>query len=148
MGGEEVQRHVAPVVPLLRVELLHREQLDDRDAQVLQVGDLVDDAGEGPAAAGGDPARRAPREPADVHLVDDRVRLVARRPVVLPVERRLAAGEDAQGGHARVGARPPGGLAVEGRREEDLLRVGVQEDLVRVEPGRRSGPPARGPSIE
>ena len=134
VGGEEVQRHVAPVVPLLRVVLLHREQLDDRDAQGLEVGHLLGHAGVGAPRRGRDPARRAPREAAHVHLVDDRVRVVARGPVVPPVERRLAAGQDAQGGHPGVGARMPGRLAVERRREEDLPGAGVEEDLVRVEP--------------
>ena len=44
------------------------------------------------------------------------------------------AGQDAQGGHPGVGARMPGRLAVERRREVDLPRAGVEEDLVRVEP--------------
>ena len=42
---EEVQRHVAPVVAFLRIELVHREQLDDGDAELLEVGNLLGQAG-------------------------------------------------------------------------------------------------------
>ena len=51
--GEEIQGHVPPVVPLLRIELLHGEQLDHRDTQFLQVGDLINDPGVGPPRPGG-----------------------------------------------------------------------------------------------
>ena len=48
---EEVQRHVAPVIALLRIELLDGQQLDDRDAEILEVGNLFRHAGEGAALA-------------------------------------------------------------------------------------------------
>ena len=44
VGGEEVQRHVAPVVAVGRVVLEHRHQLHHGDAQVLQVRDFLDQA--------------------------------------------------------------------------------------------------------
>ena len=58
VGGEEVEGHVAPVVALVRVELLHREQLDHGDAEVLEVGNLRHQPGEGAALPGLTPERR------------------------------------------------------------------------------------------
>ena len=139
--GEEVEGHVPPVVALLRIELLHGEQLDHRDTQLLQVGDLIDDPGVGPPPLGGEPAGRAPREAADVHLVDDGVRLVAGRSVITPGEGWVPNGQDAKRRPAQVGARPLRGLAIEPRREEDRLGVRIEQDLLGVEgmPVPRSG---------
>src|SRR5882724_9310681 len=49
---EERDRRIAPVVDLLRrgslgIELEYRKQLDGADPQLLQIGDLLDKAGEG-----------------------------------------------------------------------------------------------------
>ena len=68
--GEEVQGHISPVVALLRVELVHGEQLDHSDPQLLQVRNPIHDPGVGPPPLRGDAASGAPREAADVHLVD------------------------------------------------------------------------------
>ena len=46
VGREEVERHVTPVVALLRIELVDRHQLDDLDAEFLEVGNLF---GQSPA---------------------------------------------------------------------------------------------------
>jgi hypothetical protein len=49
---EEVERHVAPVVPaVLGIELIDRQQLDDGDAKFLEIGDLLHHPGE--RASGG-----------------------------------------------------------------------------------------------
>ena len=76
---EERDRRVAPVVDLSRrtvvgVELKHRQQFDGRDAELLQIGNLLDQAGVGAARLLGDAGTRMPSEAADVHLVDDRAR--------------------------------------------------------------------------
>ena len=97
LGGEERDRVVAPGVrePLAGhrvaeravelVELEDRQELDGRDPQLLEVGDLLDEPAVGArqVALG----RVVAGEPADVDLVDDR--LLDRDvgvPVVLPVE--------------------------------------------------------------
>ena len=51
---EERDRRVAPVVDLARravlgIELEHRQQLDGGDAELLEIGDLLDQTGEGAA---------------------------------------------------------------------------------------------------
>ena len=73
VGREEVQRHVAPVVAFLRIELVDREQLDDGDAEVLEVGNLLGHAGKGAALRGRDAGVRARGESFDVQFIDDRV---------------------------------------------------------------------------
>ena len=131
--GEEVQGHVAPVIALLRVELLNGEQLDHGDPQLLQMRNLVDYTGEGAPALGRDAAVGIPREAADVHLVDDRgVRLNGRRPVGNRVRAGPRSRQDTQWRLPQVRARASGGLAIEPRREEDLPRHGVEQDLLRI----------------
>ena len=78
MWREEVQRHVAPVITLLRIELVHRQQLDYGDAEFLQVWDLLDQSKEGSAFFGCDAGVGMRRETFDVQLVDDRVVRVPR----------------------------------------------------------------------
>ena len=83
LGRAEGDRVVAPEVPQLfagqrideravvLVELVDRQKLDGRDAQLLEVADLLDQAGVG---AGMTHARAGiDREAAHVQLVDDRV---------------------------------------------------------------------------
>ena len=40
--GEKIQGHVTPVIALLRVELMHGQQLDNGDAEFLEIGNLFD----------------------------------------------------------------------------------------------------------
>ena len=42
MGCEKAERHVTPVVALLRIKLMHRHQLDHGDSQFLQIRNLLD----------------------------------------------------------------------------------------------------------
>ena len=90
---EEANRVVAPVVGPGRaiaetIEdriLVHRHELDRRDAQRLQVGNLLDDALV--RARVFDLAARRLREAADVGLVNDRLRQVAAEmAIALPIE--------------------------------------------------------------
>ena len=60
MGSKEGERAVAPVVGeakggIVRVELEDRQEFDGGDAQILQVGNLLDQAGVGAALVGRDP---------------------------------------------------------------------------------------------
>ena len=71
MGREEVQRHVAPVIALLRIELVDREKLDDCDAQILKVRNLLGHTGKRAAFRCGDPGVRARGESFDMQFVDD-----------------------------------------------------------------------------
>jgi hypothetical protein len=75
---EQGDRRVAPVVDparggVLGIELKHGQELDRRDAQVLEVGDLLDQPGVGPGLVGRDPRAGRLGEAADVQLVDDRL---------------------------------------------------------------------------
>ena len=45
VGGEEIQRHVAPVVASCGIELKDRHQFDGRDAELDEIGNLFDQAG-------------------------------------------------------------------------------------------------------
>ncbi len=146
---EERDRVVAPVVrePLVLQravvdELVHRHELDRRDAELLEV---VDDRGVRDAAVGaaqllGD-AGVQHREPLDVGLVDERRRV--RRlglTVAGPVEERV---DDDALHHVRRGVLVVARVGIaEVVAEERLvpvdltldgLGVGVQEQLVRVE---------------
>ena len=148
VGGEEADRVVAPVVaqaPLDEVgvvdELVHRQQLDGGDAEVLEVLDerRVGHAGVGAAQLLGD-VGVADRRPLDVHLVDDGVvPRGAQRPVAVPVEERVD--DDAAGDEGRrvvvvalVGVGPA--VAEHGLVPVDLaldgLGVGVEQELGRV----------------
>ena len=57
VDGAEGQRHVAPVAALLRIVLVHRQQLDDRDPERGQPGQLARRA---PAYVPGRPVPRRP----------------------------------------------------------------------------------------
>ena len=91
MRGEERDRRVAPVVDVARravlgVELEHRQQLDRGDAELLQIGNLLDQPGVRAAVRFADAGTGMPREAAHVHLVDDGARRgPAQRRVALPV---------------------------------------------------------------
>ena len=154
VGREEADRVVAPVVaqPALDEvgvldELVHRQQLDRRDAerrQVLERG-RVREPGVGAAQLLGD-AGMALREALDVHLVDDGlVPGRARRPVVRPVEER--ARHDALG-HVRARVEVVDGTVrvLEAVAEQGLVPVdlaldgggvGIQQQLggVAAKPG-------------
>ena len=85
---EERDRRVAPVVDLSRravlgVELEHRQQLDRRDAELLKIRNLLDQAGERAARLLGDAGAGMAGEAAHVHLVND-------GPRGRPLQRRVA----------------------------------------------------------
>ena len=97
LGREERDRLVAPEVPerlpgqqvrarvVALLELGHRHQLDRGHAQLLQVGDLLDQPAEGAGVR--DAGARVAGEAADVQLVDDRVgERHGERVLVAPVE--------------------------------------------------------------
>ncbi len=152
VGREERQRAVAPVVDdpvpgqrvdpreLRRVEVEHRQQLDRRDAEALEVRDLLDDAAIGPRVR--DPGRRRRREALDVHLVDDGVRQrPAKRLIALPVVARQV---DDDAAHRRLDVVPRAARrhAVPARRRASRGRTGRSAPC----PGRNGGrdPPCRG----
>ena len=147
---EEAGCVVAPVVrqPPLDEEclghvLVHGQQFDGGDAQVLQMRDcgVVAQAGVGPAQLGRD-VWMAHGEALDVDLVHDRVCVpVPRAVAVLPAERRV--GDQAPrhvpggvqgarlGGVGRVLAED---LGPEGDRPADRLGIRVEQQLGRVAP--------------
>ena len=74
--GEEVQRHIAPGIPFLGVVLKDRHQLDDGDAQFLEVRNLFNEARVGAAGLRRDPGIRVLGESLDMQFVDDGVRFM------------------------------------------------------------------------
>ena len=108
---EERDRRVAPVVDLARrailgVELEHRQQFHRGDAELLEIRDLLDQAGVRAARLLADAGTRMAREAADVHLVDDGARgRPAQRHVALPVV-GARIDDDALHRRRRVVARP------------------------------------------
>ncbi|OPZ24118.1 MAG: hypothetical protein BWZ01_02959 [Deltaproteobacteria bacterium ADurb.BinA179] len=76
MRSEECHGTVAPVVAeprgsVLHIELLNRHELDCRDAELLEVGDLLHESCIGAAFFRAHPGVRVPGESAHVELVDD-----------------------------------------------------------------------------
>ena len=79
---EERDRRVAPVVDLARravlgIELEHRQQLHRGDPELLEIRDLLDQAGEGAAGLLADAGAGMAGEAAHVHLVHDGLRGLA-----------------------------------------------------------------------
>src|SRR5208337_3787488 len=95
--------------------------------------DLLDQPRESAATLRTHAGVRVDREPANVQLVNDGVRLVSGPPVLAPVEHLAGSGEQAQRCLAGVGPGARGRCQIEGRGEEGRLRVRIREDLVRVE---------------
>ena len=76
MRREERNRRVAPIVNLARrtvlgIELENRQQLDRRNPELFQIGNLLDQAGIRSTQVFLEAGARMPGEAADVHLVDD-----------------------------------------------------------------------------
>ena len=104
MGREEVQGHVAPVVALLRIELVDRQQLHNRDAELREVRNLLRQAGKCAAPVRRDARVRARRESLDVQLVDDAISAGVPRA-------RLDRGGDGSPVRQAAERRPPVGRA-------------------------------------
>nr|WP_246799040.1 hypothetical protein [Azospirillum oryzae] len=86
MQGEEVERHVPPVISLLRIELEHGHQFDRRDAEIPHVWNFVDQAREGAPPVGRNAGVCTLGEAADMQFIDDGVVGMARSMVAGPVE--------------------------------------------------------------
>ncbi len=52
MGGKEIEDHVAPVVALLRIELMDRKQLHNRYSKVLEIWDFLHESANVPRFSG------------------------------------------------------------------------------------------------
>ena len=138
VGREKGERRVAPVVReprrrILRVELEHGQELHRGDAQVLKIGDLVDQPPVSPARLRGQPGARVAREAAHVQLVDDGVKKrTLQRDVAFPVV-RLRVGNDALDRNGAVVSRPRGRAPAVALRHRHGLAVGIEQHLRRVE---------------
>ena len=146
---EERDWRVAPVVDLSRravlgVELEHRQELHRGDAQLLEVGNLLDQPGERAAALLRHARAGVPREPSHVHLVHDGAR--GGQPqgcVAFPVvHARVHQHALHRGG--RVVAALRGRVTTVGGRHRYAAAVRVEQDLGGVEPHPGTGG-ARGP---
>jgi len=130
VGREERDRRVAPIVGqphrrILRVELKNRQQLYGRDAQVPQIGNLLDQARIRSAQMLGQPRACMAREPAHVHLVDHgAVERLAQRRIVLPIV-VVRVDDHALHGVGRVVAWPLGRFPAEAPRHSHAVAIRV-----------------------
>ena len=120
---EEVEGHVAPVIPLLRVELLHRQQLDHVDAEFLEVRNLLDHAPIRAAACVRHAGVAARRESLDVHLIHHRLRPVPGMMVVAPIEMVVRVADDPERRLAVIPSRHARRLAAMAGRKVDGVRI-------------------------
>ena len=152
---EEGDRRVAPVVDparraVLGVELKHRQQFDRGDAEVLEIGNLLDQAGVGAALRLRHSGAGMAGEAAHVHLVDDRPRGgPAQRRVAFPVVGgRIRHHALHRGGGVVAGL--GGGLATVLRRHHHAAAIRIQQHLGRIKPhsARRIGRPMHAIAVE
>ena len=137
---EERHRLVAPVVDAtvprrdgLHVELENRQQLHRGHAQLLQVRNLLDQAGVGAPRGSRHARARVPGEPTHVHLVHHRPRRRGvQGQVAFPVVRGRID-DDALHRRRRVVAVAARGVAAVTVRDDDAASVRVEQDLFRIE---------------
>jgi hypothetical protein len=116
---EKAERHIAPVVAFLEVELEHGHQLHHRHSQLFQVWNLLDHAGKRAPVGLADAGIWILREPSHVELIDDRIRFVTRPFVAAPVVNLLARDNETQRRLAGVRPLRHRGSPVERRREKN-----------------------------
>jgi hypothetical protein len=113
---------------LLRIELVDGEKLDDRDPEVLEIGNLLGQARKRAALGWCDPGVRTRSESLDVQLIDDGVSAGVSGASLEWKRHRTLAWQTAERrssvGRTRMGAR----VAAELRREEDRRRVRIEQD--------------------
>ena len=141
MRREERDRLVPPVVHatarrILRIELEDGQQLHGGDAEVLEVGDLLDQPGIRAALPGRHPGAFVAGEAAHVELVDHGLgERALERLVPFPVVAAAVGGRHhALHGRGRVVAGTAGGLAVVTFGHRHRQAVGVEQQLLPVEP--------------
>src|ERR1700733_5985470 len=78
MRGEEVQRHITPVVAFLRIALKNRHQLNNGYPQILQIWDLLHQTRISARSRWIHTGVTVFREAPHVKFVDDRIRFVMR----------------------------------------------------------------------
>ena len=138
MGREEGHGCIAPVVhqprgAILRVELEHRQELHGRDAQPLEVGNLLDEARERAARLFREAGARVTGEAAHMHLVHDRPRRgPLERGIALPVVRG-DVDDNALQRRRCVVTQAAGSGAVVRAGNHDSSAIGVQEDFGGIE---------------
>ena len=139
-GREEGNRRIAPVIRfgaeglVLRIELLDGQEFDCCDAQILQIGDFLDQPLIRAAQFGRDAGTRMLGEAADVQFVDHGAGVGrVERLIVLPI---VGGGIDDDGFHGRgavvlaeTGRRP----AIIGLVLNDGLRIRVDQHLAAIE---------------
>ena len=144
MRREERNRRIAPVVDLsrraiLRIELEHRQQLDRGDAELLEIRDLLDQAGKGAARLLADAGTGMAGEAAHMHLVDDGLRGgPPQRRVAFPVVGGRIDHDALHRGRGVV-AGSLGGIAAVVFRNDNAAAIGVEKNLGGIEPQAAGG---------
>ena len=145
MGREEIQRHISPVTAFLGILLEHREQLDRRNSELLQVRDLLNQSRVSAPLFRGHTGIRPHREASYVHFVDDGIRGMDRPPIPGPVE-PVVGDDHSERRSTGVASWNPRRLTAEVRWAEQGSGVRVKEYLLIVETVARSrliGPATR-----
>ena len=133
MRCEEVQRHVSPIVTLVRIALKYGHEFDDGDPKLFQIRDLFDQSGIGAGSRGMHAGIGIPGEPLDVKFVDDRVRFRPGREIFSPIESSPLSGQDSKRRLFIIGAWLHGALAIKPRREENSFRIRIEKNLFVIE---------------
>src|SRR5690348_6791818 len=133
MRCKEVQRHVSPIVALLRIALKYGHEFDDGNAEVLQVGDFFDQSGIGSSSRGMHTGTGISREALDVKFVNDRVRLRPGREIVRPIECGPWPGQNSKRRFSSIGTWLHRALAIEFRWKINLFRIWIKKNLFLIE---------------
>src|SRR5208282_5159475 len=133
MRCEEVQRHVSPIVTLVRIALKYGHEFDDGDPKIFQIRDLFNQSGIGPSSRGMHAGIGILGEPIDMKFVDDRVRFRSGREISSPIESSPLSGQDSKRRLFIIGASLHSALAIKPRREENSFRIGIEKDLLVIE---------------
>src|SRR6476469_1908045 len=111
---------------------MHRHQLDDRDAQLLQVRDLFDQTGIGSPDRFSHTARATGSESFDMELIDNRVGEMQWRFVSVPIEICRMKTKNPERCLTRIWPWAHGGFAIKCGREVNSLCVGVEQQFLRI----------------
>src|SRR5262249_54106656 len=118
-------------ITLLRIALEDGHQLDDRDAELLQIRNFFHETRIRTSVGWIHARIRVSCETLHMQFVNDCIRFVVWRPVARPVKLWPVSSQHAQGRASRVGSFPHCQLPVESGRKKNTFRVGVEQDLLR-----------------
>ena len=133
MRREETQRHVAPVVILVRIKLKDGQQLDGSDTEIHEVRNLFNDTEKSASSRMNHARGGMLGESLDMHFIDDEVRVATRRFVNTPVKRAFFEGQIADRCLSSVRACLTGRLPTNRVRNKDSFRVMIKKEFFDIQ---------------